>query len=76
MNENEAIEQLKYISEHFDYSRKQREAAEMVIKAFWKNQEREKGCEYCNTKRIQSAIGFKQFKYCPICGRKLGKNDG
>ena len=55
-----------YDNRHLYYS--------FAIEALQEKQERENGCGYCNTKRIQSAIGFKQFKYCPICGRKLGEN--
>lgn len=32
---------------------------------------KEKGCYYCNSKRIESMIGFKFMSYCPRCGKKL-----
>jgi hypothetical protein len=32
---------------------------------------KEKGCGYCNTKRIGSMIGYKYMSYCPRCGKKI-----
>lgn len=31
------------------------------------------GCDYCNTKRIESMIGYQYMSYCPRCGKKLEK---
>lgn len=56
------------------------EQAELVIAALHEKQEREKGCEYCNTNALISfkykeASGNTEFyfaKHCPVCGRRLG----
>jgi len=49
--------------------------------------EREKGCYKCHTKIFTKRLGTGgngelfgyvelEHKFCPICGRKLGENDG
>jgi len=32
---------------------------------------KEKGCDYCNTNRIKSMIGYKYMNFCPRCGKKI-----
>jgi hypothetical protein len=32
---------------------------------------KESGCDYCNTTRIQSMIGYQYMSYCPRCGKKI-----
>ena len=46
-------------------------SAETALAALKEQQERERGCEHCRgwDKRCGA-------NYCPMCGRKLGENNG
>ena len=64
--------------------------AELAIEALREKLEREKGCSFCNDKRVVSfcatsyhsslepitIIEDLYFGFCPHCGRKLGENNG
>lgn len=32
---------------------------------------KENGCDYCNTNRIKSMIGYEYMSFCPRCGKKI-----
>ena len=34
-------------------------------------EEQADGCDYCNTTRIKSMIGYEYMHYCPRCGKKI-----
>lgn len=62
------------------------EACKTAITALQEKAERDKGCEYCNSRfgiathhinNSGSQAGTNKIAdYCPKCGRKLGENNG
>ena len=71
MTTEQAIKSLENIVEYWSCKPTEQQAAELAITALREKQERERGCEHCRgwDKRCGA-------NYCPMCGRKLGENNG
>lgn len=71
MTAEQAIKSLENIVEYWSCKPTEQQAAELAITALKEQQERERGCEHCRgwDKRCGA-------NYCPMCGRKLGENNG
>lgn len=63
------------------------EQAELALAALYEKQEREKGCELCNsvpdsiyrrdwTIAVKDEDKVVDINYCPMCGRRLEGNEG
>lgn len=75
--------------EFFEYiNRPEMEDVALAISALHEKAEREKGCEYCKglthggladgetMRELETRQRILQGYFCPMCGRKLGENDG
>ena len=68
---DKAIEHYRYGISHDIFSEPVTTYARLAIAALHEKQEREKGCEHCRGWDKRCGANF-----CPMCGRKLGENNG
>lgn len=80
MTIEQAIKSLENIVEYWSCKPTEQQAAELAITALREKQAREKGCFWCMSGTVLSDVKINgaavYISCCPMCGRKLGENNG